>query len=204
LLSRLRRANQLGMAPDVQHGQPAVLPATRRALDALADRSVVMVGLMGAGKTTVGRRLAAGLGLPFVDADQEIEAAAGMTVSEIFESQGEEYFRDGERRVIARLLAGEQKVLATGGGAFVDAETRELVRSTSVSVWLRGELSLLLRRVSRRVNRPLLKSNPQEVMERLIEERYPIYREADITVDSRDVPHEQIVEEIIAKLAERA
>lgn len=173
----------------------------RAALDALHGRSVVMVGLMGAGKTTVGRRLAAVLELPFVDADQEIEAAAGMSISEIFDRHGEQYFRDGERRVIARLLADEQKVLATGGGAFIDGETRKLVGESGVSVWLRGELPLLLKRVMRRSNRPLIKSDPKAVMQRLIKERYPIYQLADITVESRDVPHEVIVDEIVAKLA---
>lgn len=170
------------------------------ARSALRGRPVVLVGLMGAGKTTVGRRLATALALPFVDADQEIEDAAGMSVSDIFEHHGEESFRDGERRVIARLLADEQKVLATGGGSFMDEQTRKIIAQTSISVWLRGELALLLKRVSRRSTRPLLKPDPKSVMKRLMAERYPTYALADITVESRDVPHEVIVDEIIARL----
>ncbi len=192
------------MSPKIKEPETSLEPQIVAALKALDNRSVVMIGLMGAGKTTVGRHLAARLGLPFVDADQEIEAAAGMTVSEIFQKHGEDHFRDGERRVIARLMAGDQKVLATGGGAFIDVETRKLVCSTGISVWLRGELSLLLKRVARRPGRPLLKSNPKEVMQRLIKDRYPIYRQADITVDSRDVPHELIVDEIVVQLANMA
>ena len=192
------------MSPATQDQQTPAEPQIAAALKALNNRSVVMVGLMGAGKTTVGRRLASRLGLAFVDADQEIEAAAGMTISDIFEQHGEAYFRDGERRVIERLMAGEQKVLATGGGAYIDEQTRKLVDANAVSVWLRGELPLLLRRVARRQTRPLLKSNPKEVMQRLIKERYPIYEKADITIESRDVPHEVIVGEIICELARLA
>lgn len=189
------------MSPAKEDRKTLTKPCPRKALDALHGRPVIMVGLMGAGKTTVGRRLAAALDLPFVDADHEIEAAAGMSVSDIFETHGEQYFRDGERRVIARLLAADQIVLATGGGAFIDAETRELVRSTGVSVWLRADLALLLKRVARRSNRPLLRSDPKGVMKRLIKERYPIYEQADIMVQSRDVPHDVIVDEIINRLA---
>ena len=189
------------MSPATNDQEARPEPQIAAALKALDNRSVVMVGLMGAGKTTVGRRLAARLGLPFVDADQEIEAAADMTISEIFEQHGEDYFRDGERRVIERLMAGEQKVLATGGGAYIDQQTRNLVDANGVSVWLRGDLQLLLKRVARRQSRPLLKSNPKDVMQRLIKERYPIYQKAVITIESRDVPHEVIVDEIISELA---
>jgi shikimate kinase len=168
------------------------------------DRSVVLVGLMGAGKTTIGRRLAARLGLPFVDADSEIEAAAGSTITEIFERHGEAAFRDGERRVIARLLEGSPKVLATGGGAFMDPETRAAIRARGISVWLKAELDVLVRRCARRGNRPLLKQDdPRLVLERLMAERHPVYAEADIVVESGDGPHEAVVSEIIDKLAER-
>ncbi|MFV2093046.1 MAG: shikimate kinase [Hyphomicrobiales bacterium] len=166
----------------------------------LGSRSVVLIGLMGAGKTTVGRRLAAAMGLDFFDADQEIEKAAGMSVAEIFDNHGEEYFRDGERRVLARLLEPKPRIVSTGGGAFMHADTRDLVRQRSVSVWLRGELPLLLERVMRRNNRPLLKKNPEAVLKKLIAERHPVYQLADITVDSRAVAHEVIVDDIISAL----
>jgi shikimate kinase len=167
----------------------------------LGHRSLVLIGLMGAGKSAIGRRLATTLDLPFADADQEIEIAAGKTINEIFAENGEAYFRDGERRVIARLLEGGCKVLATGGGAFMSAETRERVAKSGVSVWLKADLDLLMHRVSRRDNRPLLRaSDPRAVMEKLIADRYPVYASADITVRSRDVAHEVIVEEIIAAI----
>jgi shikimate kinase len=168
----------------------------------LGNRAVVLVGLMGAGKTSVGRRLADKLEVPFVDADHEIEQAAGKTIPEIFADHGEGYFRDGERRVIARLLESGGKVLATGGGAFMQPETRDVIRKNAISVWLRADLPLLMKRVRRRSNRPLLKAgDPEEVMRRLIDERYPVYAEADITVDSRDVAHSSIVNDIIKLLA---
>jgi len=167
-------------------------------------RPIVLVGLMGAGKTTVGRRLAQALGLDFVDADHEIEAAAGSTIDEIFARHGEAAFREGERRVIARLLSGAPMVLATGGGAFMDADTRALIRDKGLSIWLRADLDLLMRRVSKRNNRPLLKTDdPRSVMERLMAQRYPIYAQADLTVDSRDGPHDQVVRTIIAELGRR-
>lgn len=167
----------------------------------LGEKSVVLVGLMGCGKSAIGRRLAAALNLPFVDADEEIEKAAGKTISEIFEDYGEAEFRDGERKVIARLLSGGPQVLATGGGAFMDPETRRSVAEMGISVWLKADLPVLLRRVARRDNRPLLrKGKPSEVMARLMRERYPTYAEATIVAESRDVPHEQIVTEIIEKL----
>jgi shikimate kinase len=169
---------------------------------ALAGRSVVLVGLMGCGKSSVGRRLAARLELPFIDADDEIERAAGKSIPDIFAEHGEAYFRDGERRVIQRLLAGGSIVLATGGGAYMNAETREAIGAAAISIWLRAELPVLLRRVAKRNNRPLLQNkDPDAVMRQLIEARYPIYAQADITVDSRDVAHDVIVDEVIEALA---
>jgi len=171
---------------------------------ALGRRSVVLVGMMGAGKSSVGRRLAARLGIPFVDADSEIEAAAGMTISDIFAKHGEPYFRAGEQRVIARLLDGGPQVLATGGGAFMNADTRGAIRAKGISVWLRATLDVLNRRIKRRGDRPLLKgADPAETLRRLIEERDPVYAVADLTVESRDVPHETIVDEIVEGLRGR-
>ena len=165
-------------------------------------RSVVLVGLMGAGKSNIGRRLAARLGLPFFDSDPEIEAAAGETVEEIFSNRGERVFREGERRVIARLLAHPVHVLATGGGAFMDPSTRSLIARRGVSVWLRADLDVLVSRVSRRSNRPLLKQgDPREILSELIERRYPTYAEADIIVDSGDGSPEATVTRAIAALA---
>lgn len=170
---------------------------------ALENRSLVLVGLMGAGKSTVGRRLASALRLPFHDADQEIETAAGCSISDFFERYGESAFRDGERKVIARLLGGARHVLATGGGAFMDEGTRAIIKERALSIWLRADISLLMERVTKRPTRPLLKNgDPRATMERLISERYPIYAEADIVVDSNGGPHEQMVQQIIVKLAE--
>jgi shikimate kinase len=169
------------------------------------DRPIVLVGLMGAGKTTVGRRLAALLKLPFVDADEEIEKAAGLKISEIFARHGEDEFRRGERRVIARLLAGPPHVLATGGGAFMNAETRALVRAHAVSVWLRADIDVLMRRVEKRDTRPLLRQgDPRQVMERLIADRYPVYAEADLIVDSNNGPHASAVAGVVRALTARA
>jgi shikimate kinase len=168
---------------------------------ALGDRSLVLVGMMGCGKTAVGRRLATTLDLPFIDADDEIERAAGRTIKEIFEEHGEGYFRDGERKVIARLLSGGPQVLATGGGAFMDPATRTRIRETGISIWLRAELPLLMRRVSRRDHRPLLQtSDPEARMRELMTERYPVYGEADVVVESRDVSHDVIVNDILSGL----
>jgi len=154
-------------------------------------RTIALVGLMGAGKSCIGRLLAASLGLPFVDADKEIEAAAGCSIEDIFSAHGEEAFRDGERRVISRLLDEPQMVLATGGGAFMDPETRQLIRKRAISVWLRADVDLLLRRTARRNNRPLLKrGDPRQILNDLIEQRYPVYAEADVVVDSVDGPPE--------------
>ena len=170
--------------------------------DFAPNRTIVLVGLMGAGKTNIGRRLAARLDLPFFDSDCEIEAAAGETIEEIFRNRGEAVFRDGERRVIARLLAQPTHVLATGGGAFMDPATREVIARCGVSVWLRADIETLLARVSRRSNRPLLKdSNPRAVLEELIERRYPIYAEADIAIDSGDGPAELTASRTISALA---
>ena len=153
------------------------------------ERTIVLVGLMGAGKSSIGRRLGAGLGCPFVDADREIEKAAGCAIEEIFERHGEAAFRDGERRVIARLLGDNRQVLATGGGAFMDPRTRAAIRERGISVWLRADLDLLVRRTGRRDNRPLLKGKDRRViLQELIEERYPVYAEADVAVDIDDSP----------------
>ena len=168
---------------------------------ALGARSVVLVGMMGAGKSTIGRRLSARLGLPFLDADAEIEAAAGMSIPDIFETRGEPDFRDGEVRVIARLLDSGPAVLATGGGAFMRQETRDRIRDKAVSLWLKVDSDVIMRRLKRRSDRPLLKSaDPEATVERLISEREPVYRQADLTVWSRDVPHEKIVDECMEAL----
>ena len=167
----------------------------------LNGRPLVLVGMMGAGKTTVGRRIANRLGRQFIDSDEEIERAAQMSIPEIFEQRGEDEFRAGEMRVIARLLKEKDIVLATGGGAFVNPDTRALVKSGAVSVWLKADLDLLFERVSRRANRPLLKTaDPRGTLEKLIEDRYPIYAEADLTVVSRDVPQDNVAGDVIVAL----
>ncbi len=167
----------------------------------VAERSIVLVGLMGAGKTTVGRRLAQRLGLAFVDTDTEIERAAGETIPEIFERHGEAAFRDGERRVIARLLERGPQVLATGGGAFMDETTRANIAARGISIWLKADLDVLMKRVGRRSNRPLLKTdNPRAVMEHLMTQRYPVYAQADLTVESVEGPHDSVVEDVIARI----
>jgi len=169
---------------------------------ALGRRSVVLVGLMGCGKSAIGRRLAGRLALPFVDADEEIEKAAGKSIEDIFADHGEPYFREGERKVVARLLRAGPQVLATGGGAFMSEETRQAIAERGISIWLKAELPLLVRRVGKRGNRPLLKvDDPEVVLRDLMAKRYPVYATADITVESRDVPHEVIVAEIVDRLA---
>jgi len=174
------------------------LPSTNSA----EKQTIVMIGLMGAGKTSIGRRLAARLGLPFVDADEEIEAAAGSSIEDIFERHGEAGFRDGERRVIERLLDGPPIVLATGGGAFMDAETRAQIAAKGISIWLRADLDTLVRRTSRRNDRPLLKTgDPREILTKLMEQRYPIYQLADITVDSFDAPADETLQNVLDALA---
>jgi shikimate kinase/3-dehydroquinate synthase len=168
----------------------------------IGKRPIVLVGLMGCGKSSVGKRLAFKLSLPFVDADEEIERAAAKTINEIFADHGETHFRDGERKVIARLLGNGAQVLATGGGAFIHPETRKRIKDSALSIWLRAELPVLMRRVMKRDTRPLLREgNPEATMQKLIDARYPIYAEADMTVDSRDEPHDIIVTEIIKRLA---
>jgi len=169
---------------------------------ALGRRSLVLVGLMGCGKSSIGKRLATRLALPFIDADEEIERVAQKSISEIFADHGEAFFRDREAKVIARLLSSGPQVLATGGGAFITPETREKVREAGVSIWLRAELPVLMRRVGKRETRPLLKDgDPEQVMRKLMAARYPVYGEADLTVESRDVPHDSIVTEIIQALS---
>ena len=165
------------------------------------DRAIVLVGLMGVGKTTIGRRLAARLGLDFVDADEEIETAAGMSISEMFERYGEAHFRDGERRVIARLVDGTPKVIATGGGAFANAETRALILARATTVWLDADITTLVDRVARRNHRPLLKDrDPGTVLRELDAIRRPFYAEAHIRVESRAAPHEVTVDAILDAL----
>ena len=169
----------------------------------LGRHPIVLVGLMGAGKSSVGRRLAEKLGLSFVDADHEIEAAAGKSIAEIFADHGENYFREGERRVIARLLANGPQVLATGGGAYINDETRARIQNEAVSVWLKAPLPLLMKRVMKRQDRPLLKTgDPEAVMLDLIDKRYPVYAGADVIVESRDVQHGQMVKDVIRALAQ--
>jgi shikimate kinase len=168
---------------------------------ALGRRSIVMIGMMGAGKSSIGKRLAARLGIPFADADAAIEEAAGMSVADIFEAHGEPSFRSGEARVIARLLDNGPQVLATGGGSFVNRETRARIHEKGISVWLKADVEVLLRRVKRRDNRPLLRNDdPAATLTALLAGREPFYSEADLTVVSREVPHEIIVEEIVTLL----
>jgi shikimate kinase len=165
------------------------------------DRCIVLVGLMGAGKTTIGRRLAKRLGLPFLDSDEEIERAADHSIAEIFDRFGEASFRDGERRVLRRLVGGPPKVIATGGGAFMDPETRTLVLDKAIAVWLRAEVPTLAERATRRGRRPLLRDRePAEVLRALAEVRDPVYAEAQLHVSSDGVSHEQAVDEIVAAL----
>jgi shikimate kinase len=170
--------------------------------EGLGTRSIVLVGMPGCGKSAIGRRLAPRLDLPFVDADEEIERAAGKSIKDIFAEHGEAYFREGERRVIARLMAAGPQVLATGGGAFMNEETRASIRRGGISVWVKAELPVLVRRVLKRNNRPLFEGRDAEtVMKELMQARYPVFATADITVESRDVPHDTIVDEIIAAIA---
>lgn len=166
------------------------------------DRPLVLVGLMGVGKSTVGKRLASDLGISFVDADEEIETAAQMTISEIFERYGEPYFRDGERRVIARLIDGQPRVIATGGGAFMNDETRALILEGAIAIWLDADIATLVERVSRRNTRPLLRNgDPGEVFAKLAAQRNPIYAQAQIHVRSKDGPHHRTVLRILETLA---
>lgn len=192
----LQRSLPERAARDDAAAAPAALPRL--------DRSIVLVGLMGAGKTSIGRRLAVRLGLPFVDADQEIEQAAGCTVEDFFARFGEGAFREGERRVIARLLDESPRVIATGGGAYMDASTRAAIAARGCAVWLKADLDTLYKRVRRRSNRPLLKAgDPRAVLAELMERRYPVYAEAELVVESRDGPHETVVEDAVRALAGR-
>ena len=169
----------------------------------LGDRSIVLIGMMGVGKSSIGRRLGARLGIPFIDADAEIEKAAGMSIADIFARHGEAAFRSGEARVIARLLNGGPQVLATGGGAVMNPETRALIQEKGVSIWLSAEFELLLRRISKRkAERPMLQTaDPAATLRELLAKREPIYTQADLTVESRDVPHDAVVVEILERLA---
>ena len=165
---------------------------------ALGGRSIVLVGMMGAGKSSIGRRLASRLGIPFIDADTEIESAAGMTIPEIFEKHGEPYFRAGEARVIARLLDNGPQVLATGGGSVMDPQTRVLIGQKGISIWLKADIDVLLKRTKRRNDRPLV-----EKIKDLLPVREPIYAQADIIIQSRDEPHDTIIDEIMGELPKR-
>jgi shikimate kinase len=188
---------------DLGARQDAAAELRRQAHGVVPPRTVALVGLMGAGKTTIGRRLAQALGLPFVDADDAIVSAAGRSIEEIFAERGECEFRRGERQVIARLLAGPVHVLATGGGAFIDPQTRALMKEQAITIWLRAPLDVLMKRVMKRDHRPLLKEDdPHAVMQRLIEERYPLYAEAELAVDTANTPHHTAVAAIIAALRE--
>jgi shikimate kinase len=207
-MARFRKNGPCSKPGDGDHADAAMLevnaPAKPEAaiVAALGRRSIVLVGMMGAGKSSVGRRLANRLGLTFVDADIEIEAAAGMSIADIFAAHGEAYFRSGEARVIARLLEGGPQVMATGGGAIMNPDTRALIRGKAVSIWLDAEYDVLLRRVKRRTDRPMLKTaDPAETLRRLLDERSPVYGQADLSIRSRDAPHDTIVSEAIAALA---
>jgi shikimate kinase len=198
-MSNPAASNPAAPQPVAQHSHGNA--AETAILTALGARSVVLVGMMGAGKSSIGRRLAARLGIPFVDADAEIETAAGMSIPDIFTTRGEAVFRAGEARVIARLLKSGPQVLATGGGAFMNAATRAAIGAKGVSIWLNADFDVLMRRIRRRHDRPLLHTeDPAATLQQLIDARYPVYGLADFTVQSREVPHEKIVDEIIAVL----
>jgi len=186
----------------LQNGM-AEQPSPAAILALLGSRSIVLVGMMGVGKSSIGRRLAARLGVPFVDADSEIEKAAGMSIADIFARHGEADFRSGEARVIARLLDGGPQVLATGGGAVMNADTRAAIKAKGVSIWLSAEFEVLMRRINKRKNdRPLLQTaDPAATLRELLVAREPVYAQADLTVQSREVPHDAIVSEIMMALA---
>jgi shikimate kinase len=191
-VSEQENARQAGSTPPPR---PSALVA------ALAGRPIVLIGMMGAGKSSIGKRLAVRLGIPFKDADNEIEEAANTTIEEIFENHGEAFFRSGERRVIQRLLGEAPVVVATGGGAFVDLDTRKAINDAGIAIWLKADLEVLLARVRRRSNRPLLKGpDPEGTMRRLVEERYPAYEEAPIHIHSREVSHDVVIEEVLLSL----
>jgi shikimate kinase len=187
------------MSHDIRRVDAATLDRIRAAL---GRRSLVFVGMMGAGKTTLGRRVAARLDIPFADLDQEIEKAAALTVAEIFAKHGEAHFRDGERKVVVRLLADGPQVLATGGGAFMSPETRAAIAAAGVSVWIEADPAVLFARVRHKPTRPLLQNpDPEGTLRRLVAERYPVYATADVTVKSRDASKDVMTEEILAALA---
>ena len=203
LRSALRRKQGYDvMVQEATHHRASVARPEAAVLTALGARSIVLVGMMGAGKSSIGRRLALRLGIPFVDADVEIEKAAGMTIPDIFAIHGEPDFRAGEARVIARLLDSPPQVLATGGGAFMNSDTRALIARKGISLWLKAEFDVLMRRIRRRGDRPLLKTeDPAATLKKLMEERYPVYEHADVTLQSREIPHDKIVDEIVETLA---
>ena len=185
----------------MEHDDYTPRPAAIEAIAQRIDRPVVLVGMMGVGKSSVGRKLANLLHLPFVDADDEIERAAQMTIPEIFETYGEAFFRDGERRVIARLMDGERKVIATGGGAFCNAETRAVILAKAIAVWLDSDVDTLMERVGRKDNRPLLKQgDPREILTRLRDERAVFYAEAPIRVHSTNGPHSRTVARVLGEI----
>jgi shikimate kinase len=187
-----------GVAQEVANRPEAAVVA------ALGRRSIVLVGMMGAGKSSVGRRVALRLGIPFVDADTEIEKAAGMAITDIFAIRGEAEFRAGEARVILRLLEGGPQVLATGGGAFINPDTRAAIAAKGISVWLKAEPDVLMKRIKRRQDRPLLHTaDPAATLRKLLDEREPVYALADLTVQSREVTHDRIVDEIVGAIAGR-
>jgi shikimate kinase len=191
-------------ANDIGEREDAAAALRRQAAGLAPDRTIALVGLMGAGKTTIGRRLAQALALPFADADAEIATAAGRSVEAIFAEHGECDFRRGERQVIARLLAGPVHVLATGGGAFIDPRTRALMKERAISIWLKAPLEVLMKRVAKRDDRPLLKEDdPRAVMQRLMDDRYPIYAEADLTIETGNGPHNTAVALILDALRTR-
>lgn len=173
----------------------------RYSANLVLPRSLVLVGMMGAGKSSIGWRLAKKLGIPFHDSDQEVERAAGCTVADIFETWGEKAFKDAERRVVKRLLSEDTQVISTGDGAFIDPETRELIKENAISLWLRADPEILYERVTRRDTRPILfEGDPKEILDAMIEKRYPIYAEADLTVDSNDDAHDATVTRLIEVL----
>jgi len=186
---------------DDSGGQKPADPLALAVRDRL-DRPIVLVGLMGVGKSTIGRRLATRLGLPFVDADEEIERAAGLSIADIFDTMGEPAFRDGERRVIRRLMSGEPQVIATGGGAFVDAETRDLILADGIAVWLQADIDVLVERTGRRTTRPLLRQgDPRAILMALLEKREPFYAQAPVHVRTGRGPHDDGVNSVLAALA---
>ncbi len=190
------------MSASLSSHQAEIFSPQHEILKRLGQGSLILVGLMGAGKSSVGKRLAARLNIPFVDADTAIEEAAGMSIADIFSIYGEAAFRDGERRVIARLLKSGPQVLATGGGAYMNEQTRDEIKAAGISIWLKADLDTLMQRVSRRSTRPLLKTHdPEGTMRALMDVRYPIYAHADYTIYSRDEPHDQVVDEIFQVLS---